>query len=355
MNNLLQIRDNFLQELVEASEGRASSLPFLKFELNDTKYLQENELFDVLVIGGSVYEHALARKSEKKVALESKTNGELPLFSNKQMFFEFMEGLISPETTVLCINFAGPLEVAYRDGKPDGVLITATKEHIFDGLIGRMIGSEFENYILNKQNRKIDVFIANDTVCLLLAGLGIGNYDNMVGLVIGTGYNSAFFLNEKILVNLEAAEFTKFQISESTKWINDNSQNPGRYVFEKEVSGGYLYKHFNYILKQKGIVAGEIVSTKDLSDLAASNEKSEQSEIARNLLKHSAQMIASQIAGIAEFKKRDLIIIAEGSLFWKGYGYKAVVEQTLNELTSYTIEFKYIENSSLVGAGQLVQ
>ncbi len=355
MDNLLQIRDNFLQELLKASEGKVSSLPFLKFELSDKKFISGNEPFDILVIGGSVFEKARAVRNESSVVIDEVINGELPVFKNKQMLFEFIERQISPDTECLSINFAGPLEVTYRDGKSDGILLTATKEHIFEGLIGKMFGQELENYFLTKMNRKIDVFIANDTVCLLLAGLGFGRRDNLVGLVVGTGYNAALFLSSNTLVNLEAAEFNKFPMSESTKRIDENSQNPGRYTFEKEVSGGYLYKHCNYLLKQRNIVADEISSTKDLSLLAELNDGSEQSVIARNLLNHSAQMVASQIAGIAEFKKSDLIIIAEGSLFWKGYKYKEVVEKELEKLTDYTVEFKYIENSSLVGAGQLVQ
>ncbi len=73
--------------------------------------------------------------------------------------------------------------------------------------------------------------------------------------------------------------------------------------------------------------------------------------IARRLFEHSASLIACQIAGITEFKKRDMTFVMEGSLFWIAWRYKQMVETYVKQLVpEYSVTFEEI--SRTLGCGR---
>lgn len=349
--DLQKISSAFTQELLKSSTGKETSLRFLKTNISPTQ-ISDGEIFLVIVVGGSVFISAKVRKNGSKIAVISKKTSTIPDFKNIDIFLSFISKYIIKSVKYVSLNFAFPLESVIRNGIVDGKLLSATKMHSLTGLIEKNIGEEIEKYIHGKTGHKIFVSCANDTVCLLLAGLSSYDRDSLGCLIVGTGYNAAFFLDPQTIVNLEAAGFDKFDATESGKWVNSQSKNINRSKFEKEVSGAYLYKHFNFLIKQKNINAGEISSTKELSGLAT--KKSITGKLAQELLNQSAQLVASHVAGIAEFKKKDMIFAVEGSLFWKGYGYKKMVEKTVKQLTDYKIELVEIKDSSLLGAAMLL-
>lgn len=195
--------------------------------------------------------------------------------------------------------------------------------------------------------------MANDTVCLILAGLQAGTWENIVGGVVGTGLNFGFFLDKNTVVNLEAGNFNKFPQSESGKYIDEHSLNKGVNTFEKEVAGGYLYQHFNYYVKKNALAAPQLHSSKDLSTIGISDEIKTLYEA---LWHHSASLLACEIAGIYQFKQqKELIFVMDGSLFWKGYNYMELVKDYLSQLeVAYNaISFQKIEKSSILGAAHL--
>ncbi len=348
--DLQKIASAFTQELVDASSGKDTSLRFLRTNISSIQ-IPDNEIFQVLVVGGSVFISAKVRKINGKLTVMTEKTFPISEFKDIEIFLSFINKYIIKSIKYVSLNFAFPQESVLRNGIIDGKLLSATKMHIFKGLIGKNVGEELEKYVKVKTGQNIQVAVANDTVCLLLAGLSVSNKDSLGCLIVGTGYNAAFFLDEVTAVNLEAAGFDKFETSESGLWVNSQSQNMNRSKFEKEVSGAYLYKHFNFLIRQRGMKTQEISSTKELSDVAA--EKSEAGKLAQELLDYSAQLVATHIIGIAEFKKRDMIFVAEGSLFWKGNLYKEMVEKTIKKLTKYKIEFMKIEDSSIIGAAKL--
>ena len=165
--------------------------------------------------------------------------------------------------------------------------------------------------------------------------------------------NFAFYLDESHLVNLEAAFFNKFPQSEEGKTIDAESLSTGASVFEKEVSGEYLYRHLNILLAKHHSHHPVIETTEQLNRLAKGNIQ-EVSQLAQGLFEHSAALIACQIAGIAEFKGTDMVFVMEGSLFWDGWHYKQMVETYISRLTKYKITFKEIDNCGIIGAAKLV-
>jgi len=242
----------------------------------------------------------------------------------------------------------------YRDEKLDGNLIKGTKQHTFDGLIGHNVGEEIEKYIFGKLNRTVDVEVANDTVCLILSGAGTYDADCLAGGVVGTGFNFGFFLNRECVVNLESGNFSNFAVTDSCRFIDGKSNNPGLQLWEKEISGAYLYQHFNYYAGKSGLEIN-LSSTEDLSSLAASSVTG--SELAQMIFKRAASLVAVEIAAILDFLKKDhLTVIIEGSLYWKGWGFRDIVTGKLQELgvDEGAVSVVHIDESSTIGAAHLV-
>ncbi len=408
---LKKIRDNFFKELVYASSGKKTSLAFIKNPLPKRSPIGKGETFQVMVIGGSVFEKAQVKKINNKIIILSYKKTTLPIFKTAKALLVFFEKHLERSTKLVVLNFAYGLRPVLRDNLLDGKLISVTKEQQFKDLINKTIGWEIEKYIFQKQKKRIKVSVVNDTITLLLAMRRSSyNYLGAAG-VVGTGTNFSFFLDENTAVNLESGNFNKLPKTETGKIIDKNSINPGQQLFEKEVSGAYLYLHYN--LRNDGEkIPHFLLSTYQLSSLANDDLRGhrEAVAIARKLIERSASLIACQMAGIYLFKKSEaqnsyeknskfeirstkqiqnsndkdskqksfenlnlensknvssfntpisdlsFAFIMEGSLFWQGWQYRKRVEDYLNLLgvKKGAIEFIKIKNSSILGASQLI-
>lgn len=351
---LTQIQGNFVKELEAGKSKKKTSLPFIRHQLSLTPKVKKEEVFQVLRIGGSIYQNALVKRINGKVAIVQSHQRPLPIFTSKEVFLSFIEKTLQRDIDHLAINFAYPMEPVSRNGYLDGRLIAGTKEHSFQGLAGNLVGETIEKYIFDRQKRKIHVALANDTVCLLLSGLTQFQWHGLVGGIIGTGLNFAIFLDEETIVNLESANFDKLKQSPEGKLIDKASARPGTALFEKETSGGYLYQHFNIRLQKEGLDFPTIKSTKEM-DAIAYKDIPLVSLLAREVSDHSSSLVACQIAGIADFYKRDCTVVIEGSLFWKGWRYKENVSVTVRQLVpDYQVSFVFIEESGVLGAAKLI-
>lgn len=354
IKQLKTIQQNFVQELQDASKGKKTSLPFIVHHLSPNPIVKNGEIFQVLVVGGTVGKMAFLKKTENVLNIVKKKDETRLSFKSEEDFLSFVNSTLSDNIDVLALNFAYPLKPVSENGRLDGILLAVSKERSFHGLIGKKIGEEIEKYIWKRKKRKIKVSVANDTICLLTAGLSYFKKEELAAGIVGTGFNIAFFLNKEKAVNLESANFDKFPKSQEGKLIDSESAKPGRSLFEKETAGAYLYKHFNIAIKEASIDYPKIYSTEDL-DRISRKSIPKVSKIAQDLIKRSAQLVACQISGITEFKKRDMVFNMEGSLFWKGNRYKETVEETVRQLVpKYNVKFIEIKNSAILGASKLV-
>ncbi len=351
---LLEIKDNFVSELAAGKAKKKTSLPFIRHQLSLAPKVKKEEVFQVLRIGGSIYQNALVKRTNGKITIVQSHQRPLPIFTTKDVFLSFIEKTLHKDVDHLAINFAYPMKPISRDGYLDGELIAGSKEHNFEGLVGRLVGETVEKHIRDKGGRTIHVALANDTVCLLLSGLTQFSWQGLVGGIIGTGLNFAIFLNEETIVNLESANFNAFTQSAEGKLIDKGSARPGAALFEKEISGGYLYQHFNIRVQKEGLDFPDIKSTKEM-DAIAFKDLPLVSLLAREVSDHSSSLVACQIAGIADFYKRDCTVVIEGSLFWKGWRYKENVSVTVRQLVpDYQVSFVFIEESGVLGAAKLI-
>jgi hexokinase len=354
IHTLTTIKNNFVRELQQAQKGKKTSLPFIVHELSATPLAKEGEVFQVIKIGGSILQKSNVFSKNNDIVIKTLEEEHLPVLTSKDVFLSIIDKHISPKTTILAINFAYPLNPVFKRGKLDGILVMGTKEHTFQGLVGEPVGETIERYIKSKYSRDIKVSIANDTICLTLAGLIKHPAGSIAGGIVGTGMNFAVFLDDTHLVNLEAANFDKFPQSSEGKQIDAQSNKRGMALYEKEISGGYLFHHFNIRIAKDQIKHPALTSTHQMDRIARGNIY-KATEIARDIFEHSAALIACQVAGITEFKKRDMTFVMEGSLFWVGWHYKQIVEKYVKMLVpDHTVTFEEIKDCGIVGAAKLV-
>lgn len=353
IGQLRQIAANFTQELNDAQKGKKTSLPFIVHELSSTPLIKEGETFQVIKIGGSILQKSLVQKKGEDIIIKTFEEDKLPIFTTKDVFLSVIDKNLDPRASVVAFNFAYPMKPVFENGKLDGILVAGTKEHSFQGLVGQPICKTVELYTEAKYGRKIRASIANDTICLTLAGLTKHPAREVAGGIVGTGMNFAMFLDDTHVVNLEAANFDKFPQSEEGKQIDAQSLTRGRSLFEKEVSGAYLHHHLNILFAKKQIKHPAIASTHELDKLARGGVLGV-SKLARGLFTSSAELIACQVAGITEFLGHDMTFVMEGSLFWSGWKYKKTVEETVKQLTKHQVTFEEIINCGIIGAAKLV-
>lgn len=355
IETLQQIQTNFTDELVASQKGSKTSFAFIKNQIPHTSLVQRDEIFQVIVIGGSVFKSALVKKDhDNSFILLKRTEKEQPSFTSEESFLTFILSELDESVSKIALNFAYPIEPVFREKYLDGRLMYGSKENTFEGMQGKLIGESIEKAVRSKKGRDIIVSVANDTVCLVLSGLTEFSAQTIAGGIVGTGMNFAIMLPDKSVVNLEAAGFDKFQQTESGQLIDSESVSPGVAVLEKEISGAYLYKHFNYYAKRQGLDTPDVSSTFQLDELSQSTNP-QIAKLANDILMRSASLVACVIGGITLFQKCDTVFIMEGSLFWMANRYKEHVKETLFTLVpNYSITFGKVEDSPIFGAAKLL-
>ena len=353
LDQLLLVKQNFLAELQASKQGQSTSLAYVQNPFPQNLPLKLGQTFQVMVIGGRIFKTALARRSESGISLEQLTQDTLPTLDTKEIFFNFFTAHLNERVDHVALNFAYPLQPVANGSYLDGTLFKGTKEHAFAGLIGQLVGRELIEAVQATLGRTIHLSLANDTVCLVLSGTDRHATERLVGGVVGTGINFGFFADQNTIINLESANFNRASQTPTGKLIDQESLTPGNALFEKEVSGAYLYKHYNLTVGTQG---EHIADSDSLSQLATDTNHPFH-DLAQYLLNRSASLVACQVAGIYEFKRQPhLTFVMEGSLFWNGWHYHQTVEDYVVKLgvASDAVDFLHIDHSGLVGAAHLL-
>jgi hexokinase len=353
-STLTTITQAFVTELSDAAAGKQTSLPFIQHQLPQTTKVRDGETMQVIAIGGSIAKTALIRKTNDTLLIRQRSEKVQPVFRTIQDLETFVLELFDADVSHLAVNFAYPMQPVFENDLLDGVLLHGTKENTFYGLENQRIGAWFAASYAHRFKKPITVSCANDTVCLLLSGMTEYIPKTFAAGIVGTGINAALFLDEKTIVNLEAANFARFPLSEPAKRVDQHSESPGTALFEKETGGAYLYKHFNELIEMKSLPYSPIDSTHTLKKIAC-NPSHPAHSLAEALITHSAAYIGCMLAAITAFSGRNLTFIMEGSFFWEENIYKQLVEQTLQTLIpDNTFLLTRSEESTILGAAKLL-
>src|SRR5258706_7659198 len=283
---LQTISNNFINELLTASNGEKTSFTFTKNTIPSASLVKNGEIFQAMAVGGSIFVNAMVKNEVPSLKILHFQREDQPQFSTKEIFLDFIASQYNSSASTIALNFAYDVNPVFEEGKLQAILNVPSKENAFTGLIGENLCKEIEEYILKTKHHKIQVSAANDTICLLLSVLTQTFSNNLAAGIVETGFNFALFLDTNTPVNLEAAGFDKFPRSKEAITIDASSNRKGEALFEKEISGAYLHRYFNILLEEKNITYPIIKTTEEESQIAE-NDTSEIGNVARDILERS--------------------------------------------------------------------
>lgn len=322
---LQKIRQDFVSEINHAEQKNKSSLCFYVNNLVPISFLGQYANIRLINIGGSHirYKTTNARDIWKETKFQEDS---LPFLQSSQDLIKILKDKIPSNTNLVVLILAQTLEPSSSHGIPDGILKQVNKEHNLSDLLKQPLGLYLEKQFGNN----FPIMVINDTTYLFYRLKALTKENQKLpdaALVIGTGINLAFRNNQEQVVSLETANFDKFPLSPTGKIINRISQNPGQALFEKEIAGAYLYKHFNSLCP-----LNLVSSTKELSKVAL-NQKLPCSHIANQLLERSASLIATNITALSDYSEElELNIMVEGSLGLSAPNYLTRIAEIARQL-----------------------
>ena len=357
LDALQSITRQLQTELAQRNPSGTNALSHTPHSIPDKASVQEGELFQVIVIGGTFYKCALYEMRNHQPHLKEAHDGILDTLTTAQVLLTFIEQQVHPSITHLAVNLAFPMEPVTdkATGLLDGILERGSKEHVLEGLVGKPVGTSIEEHLMSARGQKVEVAVTNDTICLLLSGLGtVTENEALAAGIVGTGLNFSYFENPHTAINTEAANFSSFPIPTELKEIDAASTNPGVAYFEKTTAGAYLYQLYNARIKEVEHHSHTITDTRALDDIARSTDLT-CAPIAQEILTRSAQLCACAMAAITLHKKRNMTFVMEGSVFWRAWNYQDTVNATVEDLCpDYTIRVVRISESNMLGAAALL-
>ena len=322
------------------------------------------------------------------------------LLSSKEFFATLAAYLTQYKDVSDKIGFCFSYAVEIYPNK-DGKLLEWSKEVKAPEVIGQMIG---ENLLQAMGTPKKQIVLMNDTVSTLLAGQAATagkEYDTYLGFILGTGTNVCYIeknssitktpgLNKKEnqIINIESGNFDKMLRTDIDIAFDNTTKNPGRYSFEKMISGGYFgglcttalkaaanedvfCAETKVNLKKVGefsseevnkFVCGIDLKTNALTTTFVAEEDAvAAAEIINALIQRSAKLTAASLAAVilktgkAKSPEKPILMTIEGTTFYKMNNFRILFEAFLQGFLSGENKRYYeiveVPNSSLIGAG----
>ncbi len=411
---LLSYVEIFISEMkngLEKNDDNNCSLKMLPSYLNVNRLEKEDKCI-VIDAGGTNLRVALLELNKNDYKLMSFKKTTLPGIEksySKDEFFEYIFDFIKDslnDSDKIGFCFSYPMEIFPNK---DGKLLRWTKEVKVPDAVNSIIGSELINIIKKKNHSEKRVILLNDTVACLFGGIGFSgkkDYDDYIGLIVGTGCNTAYIEDERNIkklqttsknsklqvINIESGNFDKVCFTEVDRLLHNETNDPNKQILEKMVSGRYLSRLMYYLLDiaiSENIVSSEMEeispllnssSTKEISEwinfgrhcnnnfankLHKLNPTKEQisilSTIIKAIMNRATSLIAMKLASIIHKKKRGTLIhkptsiIAEGSVIESFPYFKKYIEHHLSsilgKLGTYHYDIIHIDNSNIIGSG----
>lgn len=282
----------------------------------------------------------------------------------------------------------------------DGRLLHWTKEIQAPDVVGTFVGAELGQKLAAVGCGGKRIVILNDTIATLLAGKSFGSarrYENYTGVIVGTGSNAAYVEDNSriaklpglpvgaMAINLESGNFAKCPRSRFDVMLDATLANPGRQMFEKMISGGYLGGVGLHVLRTaatEGLLspaAGAVIGAwKDLSTIdmegllsnpflpgpfahpafsAADLEM--MMLLCAEVVRRAALLIALNIStpviktGSGKNPLHPVCITVDGSTYYKTINLKSMVEENLRRILGRRgihFEVLKIDEAPLIGA-----
>lgn len=311
---------NFYNHLTSTISGKPSGGLSRLATKSGSFYRTNDSDVQLIIIGGT--KTSSCEYSYETKLFENRISIATPTLTGAEVLKDLILSINASKSTIV-LNFAFPIKPNIRDKKLDGKLLRGTKQHTLSRLIDKNIGEYIESFL----PRETNVIVTNDITALLY---GFEEKQIFLAGIIGTGSNFGLRYRGEV-INLETGNFEDFLPSQSTKYIDNISNNKGEQLWEKSISGKYLKDHFNYWANVYNIPK-HIESSADMNHLKNPQER----ELGSYVLLSSAQKTAVTMAAIGKFAKSSNFVL-EGSVMWKAYGYLNHVNKTLVDLDHFEI------------------
>ncbi|MBF7096171.1 hexokinase family protein [Alkalibacter mobilis] len=394
----------FLKEIaagLKSDEG--SSLKMIPSYLDPGKIPVSRKQVIAADAGGTNFRKAVVTFDDEAITIEELTRHKMPGSNGAEIerdeFFGIIAGFLEPvilKSDRIGFCFSYPARIL-----PDkeAVMISMTKEVKVKDIEGIKV-AEALNYKLRKPK---NITVLNDTVAGLLGGVAThwgAGYDDFICLILGTGMNVCYIENNcEILkeddlknkpgftiINLESGAYDKFPRGSADMRLDEKTENPGKQLTEKMLSGAYLG---DLVLEILRLAAEEScfksVSKDDLRELETlqtadvldffdfpDNEKGILNkffkdiedrrfahEVIKNLLERSARYIAASICAIlmktgkGKNPHKPVCLIVEGTTFYASSKYQKIFDNYLKMIKDefgFHVKRVKVENGALIGA-----
>jgi len=270
--DLEQICVNFEDEMVKglSSYKSDSSLLMLPTFIQAADEIPVDKPVIVIDAGGTNFRTAVVCfDKDMNCVISDFSNHPMPGASgivSKRDFFETIYSYLDPildrsSQIGFCFSYAVTI-MPNRDGK----VIELSKEVKVDGLVGEPVNENLLKVIReHRKGANYSMVQLNDTVATLLGGKATyphRPFESNIGLILGTGTNTCYIedcanikkLSEvgltaeqakaygpgrSMLINIESGSFNKAPFGDIDNAFDAKMKDPGRYRFEKAMSGGY--------------------------------------------------------------------------------------------------------------------
>ena len=365
------------EEMERGLQGEASSFPMIPTYLSDEGEIPLAKPCVVIDAGGTNFRRALVRFTAEGVQVEQLAKWKMPGVGEPagwEDFIAFTADAIEPlmgeaDSIGFCFSYQAEI-TPERDGR----VFKIDKEVVIKGCEGQLVGRSLLEELARRGITGKKVVILNDTVAVLLGGVGGGEgagCGGRIGQVSGTGTNTCCSLpagritklglegEKRMIVNLESGMYDGLPQGVFDRLLDKESRDPGRKLFEKMTAGVYLGELCRDMLKAaagEGLlsaVATERIGALGWIDSAvidawSCGEKLESicrteedrafvQTVCRAVFERSARCMATNLAAILLLTgegtdpARPVCVCAEGSLVQKSRVYRPCLEKLLRE------------------------
>jgi hexokinase len=404
----------FIEAMDNGLAGRKSSLEMIPTYITMEDSIPLNEPVIVIDAGGTNFRVAVVHfDGESKPVVEDfklypmpGTQGEI----TKEELFETMASYLQPvlhKSSKIGFCFSYPVQIL---PSKDGKLLHFSKEVRVKGVEGELVGANLLEAV-KKAGGDGDksIVLLNDTVATLLGGKAAYPqrvFDSYIGFILGTGTNTCYIENNagigklpeltgsegSMLINVESGAYADAPRGTIDVAFDNTTVNPGKYMFEKMISGGYQGSLMLAVIKkaaEEGLFSAAFAGRLPILDTLASRDidnflyypwsnkavlalccgvdESEESNRDRMVLyylidaiiERAARIVAINLAAVIEKSGKGrnpcapVCIAAEGTTFYKSKLFNGkldfYVKTWLNEQKGLYCEFVKADNATLVG------
>jgi hexokinase len=403
--DIQKITEDFIAEMKHGLEGNPGSLQMIPTWLSAEGKIKPNEPVVAIDAGGTNFRAVkMTFDNEMNLVTENLQQRKMPAIdeelSNKEFFATLAAYLTSYKDVSEKIGFCFSYAVEMFPNK-DGKLLEWSKEVKAPEVIGQMVG---ENLLKAMGTPDKQIVLMNDTVSTLLAGQAATagrKFDTYIGFILGTGTNACYIEKNKnitktadldpkgnMIINIESGNFGLMPRTDIDIAFDNTTKQPGRYTFEKMISGGYFgglcttalkmaaaEDVFSSESKVKMKAMGELTSEEvnnfvckidlpanTLSTVLVNKEdKDAAAEIINALITRAAKLTAASLAAVilksgkGKSADKPVLMTIEGTTFYKMNNFQVMFEAFLQGFFSGEnrrfYEIVEVPNSSLIGAG----